>query len=183
MAKQHAEIRYSRRILTILYIVFVAALCAATTVSIVSTLRAQGNSEVQPPAPQKPESPSAKALAELRTLYQELRERGERVGRNHPQKPIDIARWDAWTVEWRTRADRLGQRYGLSGKGARAGTLARALQSAFQKMLALLGAYDLAAKNLAAARKTALEEVARDLHDAARALSGKPPADPPTMPR
>src|SRR5258705_13452411 len=101
------EVGYSRRILTVLFILFVVALCLATSISIISTLREQTtDAKDLPPLEGKPSKPDAYALSELRTLFEELRTRGENIGRANLNRPLDLARWDQWGLPWRARMDR-----------------------------------------------------------------------------
>jgi len=158
MPRPIPEVRYSRRALTVLYIVFVVGLCVCTSVSIISTLREQSaDVKALPPLDGPARVPDARAFSDLRTLFEELRSRGETVGRVNLDKPIDLARWEAWGIRWRQRMDRLGETYNLAAKGKREGELAGALNVAYHASLRLLSAYDLAAKNLAYARGNALE--------------------------
>ena len=170
MVNRIPEVRYSKRVLVALFILFVLGLCLATTVSIVRSLRAQGSSDAEA-ASGPPKAPGATALAELKTLYQELRARAETHGRSSLERPIDTKHWEDWSVAWRARFDRVGQRYGLDSQGDRVGALARSVQRAYRGTLALLTAYDQAVKQLAFARMSALDSVKKDLEEATRALS------------
>lgn len=170
MAHRYKEVRYSKRILAGLFIAFIAALCAATTISIVRSLRAHTSADGEAPKG-PPKAPGATALAELRTLYQELRARAETIGRSSLDRPVDTKRWETWSVAWRARFDRVGQRYGLDGNGERGGALARSVQRAYRGTLALLSAYDQAVKQLAFARHSAIAAVKKDLDEATKALN------------
>lgn len=171
MPRNLPEVRISRRVLTGLYIIFVVGLCVCTVVGVVSSLRAQSSGTAGlPPLEGPPRAPDARALTELRTLLEDLRSRGENVGRSNLAEPINVARWEEWTVRWRDRMNRLGAKYGLDARGDREGGLARSLQGAFRGTLSLLGAYDLATKNLAFARKALLEGTLKDLERAREAL-------------
>jgi hypothetical protein len=158
MSRSIPEVRYSRRALTVLYILFVVGLCVCTSVSIISTLREQTTAPKDLPKLEGPaRTVDARALSDLRTLFEELRTRGENVGRANLNRAIDLAKWDAWGLRWRERMNRLGEKYNLVAKGKREGELAGALHTAYHGSLKLLSAYDLAAKNLAYARANALD--------------------------
>jgi hypothetical protein len=108
-------------------------------------------------------------LADLRTLFEELRQRGETAGGTNPRRLVDLSRWEAWTTRWRERLERVGARYGLSGRTAE-GEVARALQRAYRDLAEMHRSYHESIGHLAAARKAALEGVEAELRGAAQAL-------------
>jgi hypothetical protein len=161
------EARIARRILLVLYFVPTLWLCLGVTVSIVWALAHEGEAGS---AVQASPAQGTEALAELRTLYQELRQRAEDVGRTSPRKLVDTTRWEAWTKRWRERLDRIGSRYGLLGNEASASEAGRALQKAFRSIRDLLESYSQVIRSLAVARRGALDEVEAELHNAREAL-------------
>jgi hypothetical protein len=164
-----AEVRIARRVLLVSYFIVVVGLCLATAVSIVATLAREGNGCAAPAGALQ--TPPRRALAQLRSLLQELRQRGDTVGRGNPQRFVDLREWAAWTARWRQRLERLGMRYGLSGADV-TGAAAQALQRAYRAMFGLLDAYQAAVQSIAQVRRSAVEGVSAELQRAAEALRG-----------
>jgi hypothetical protein len=177
-AERIREVRIARRVLLGLYLFLTVGLCVATAVGILRTLtRDASPSSAAPSVP----SPSRGALAELRNLLEELRQRGETMGRTHPARLVDLARWEAWTARWLDRLERVGARYGLN-RPEMPGLAAEGLRKAYSKMRDLLNAYSQSVKTFAAARREAIEGVEADLGQAAKALRGASTVKPEKTP-
>jgi hypothetical protein len=161
------EVQIARRLLLGLYLVVTVGLCVATAVGILRALTRDGSpSSVALAVP----SFGRGALAELRTLVQELRQRGETVGRTHPTRLVDLDRWEAWAAQWLSRLERVGARYGLNRPDISGGAVAEGLRKAYSKMRSLLNAYGQSVRTFAAARREAIEGVEADLSAVGKAL-------------
>src|SRR5438067_878829 len=132
------EVRIARRVMVVLYFIPTLWLCLGVTISIVWALSHEGETEASVQTTSAAQG--GEALAELRTLFQELRQRAESIGRGSPDKRVDLTRWDAWAVRWRERLDRVGARYGISGSAATT-SAGRALEKVFRAMRELESSY------------------------------------------
>lgn len=153
------EVRIARRVLLALYLLLTFGLCAATTVGIVTTLARRGDSP--------PGNASRGALGSLRSLFEEMRQRAENLGRNNPRKPLDLGRWQSLASAWSARLDRLAMRHSLEGPDVPGDDAATSLRRAYRAIRKLLGAYAKAVRSLADARQVAIAEVAAELRRAA----------------